>query len=272
MLEDMRRWSWRVGLALGLALASLLALPPLERHFLYRGGGPRASAHAATGLREDVASRVLLARDGTVVRALELPAERDAKTVVLFHNNRETAEEQLGLADALHARGLGVVVLEYRGYGGSAAAGAPTEDGLYGDAEAVLAMLAARGVGSDRIILFGISLGTGVAAEMARRGHGAALVLVSPYTSIPELVRAAVPGIPAQYMLPDRFETGAKTAEIRVPTLVVHGDADEIVPFWMGERIAHGVASGRLYRVRGGHHGDLFAREGAALVTETAAL
>src|SRR5690349_14078991 len=80
------------------------------------------------------------------------------------------AEGIAGYAHALRAHGLGVVLVEYRGYGHSP--GRPTEDGLYADAEAVLDALSARGWGPDRIVLSGASLGSGVAAEMARRGRG----------------------------------------------------------------------------------------------------
>ena len=110
-------------------------------------------------------------------------------------------------------------------------------------------------------MLWGTSLGTGVAAEMARRGRGAALVLVTPYTSIPDVIASAVPLLPAGLLVPDRFDTLSKSSEIRVRTLIIHGDADEIVPFWMGQSLAGSIAGARLLTVAGGHHGDLFLRE-----------
>jgi fermentation-respiration switch protein FrsA (DUF1100 family) len=148
----------------------------------------------------------------------------------------------------------------------------PSEEGLYDDAETALAGLAARGVGPDQVVLWGTSLGTGVAAEMARRGRGAALVLVTPYTSIPDVVTAAVPLVPAGLLLPQRFDTLGKTPEIHVPTLVVHGDADEIVPFWMGERLASAIPGARLLQVPGGHHGDLFVRDPDRILAAIGAL
>ncbi len=213
----------------------------------------------------------LRARDGSPVHAVELPAPPGARTVVHFHNNRETVESAASFARALRARGLGVVLMEYRGYGASAGL-APSEEGLYEDAEAVLDMLAARGVLPDQIVLSGASLGTGVAAEMARRGRGGRLVLVTPYTSIADLVTAFVPGFPAWALLADRFDTLAKAASIRVPTLVIHGDADEIVPFAMGRRVAGAIAGARLLRVPAGRHGDLFARDGTRLFDAIVAL
>ena len=205
------------------------------------------------------------ARDGTTVHALELSADPGGRTIVDFHNNRETIENRLDVATKLHARGFGVLLVEYRGYGSSRGP-EPSEEGLYLDAEAALDLLALRGVPAERIVLWGTSLGTGVAAEMARRGRGGALVLISPYTSIPDLVTDVVPGVPARLLLADHFDTLAKSANIRVPTTVVHGDADEIVPFWMGQRIAGAIPGARLVRVRGGHHGDLFGRDGDKLL------
>ena len=213
----------------------------------------------------------LVASDGVVVHAIELPAPRGARTVVHFHNNRETVEAAAGYARSIRAQGLGVLLVEYRGYGASRGA-EPSEEGLYRDAEAGLDMLAARGIGPDRIVLSGTSLGTGVAAEMARRGRGSRLVLVSPYTSIPDLVTDRVPGVPAGLLLADRFDTLAKARDIHIPTLVIHGDADEIVPFAMGQRVAGAIEGARLVRVPGGHHGDLFARQGAPLIGAIAAL
>jgi hypothetical protein len=223
---------------------------------------------------EDVASnatkRAFLARDGTLVHALELEARDGARTVVYFHNNRETMESRLDVAEALHRRGLGVLLVEYRGYGTSHGT-EPSEKGLYLDAEAALDMLAHRGVTPDRIVLWGTSLGTGVAAEMARRGRGCRLILVTPYTSIPDLVTDRVPIVPARILLADHFDTLAKATEIAMPTVVVHGDADEIVPFWMGEQIARIVRGAQLVRVPGGHHGDLFAGGGEALLSRVLA-
>jgi fermentation-respiration switch protein FrsA (DUF1100 family) len=179
--------------------------------------------------------------------------------VVHFHNNRSTAADAVPLARTLRDGGVGVLLVEYRGYGDSGGL-EPSEQGVYLDAECALDALHARGIDASRVVLWGTSLGTGVAAEMARRGRGRALVLVTPYTSIPDLASDVVPGLPASALIPDAFDTLSKCDQIRVPTLVIHGDADEIVPFWMGERITAAIPGARLLRVREGHHGDLFAR------------
>ena len=250
--------------AIAIALVVLLGLRSLSKRFVFP-----THRVALRALPEGFRLITAAAPDGVVVHALDLPGPPGARTVVHFHNNRETMADGAELARALHLRGLGVLLVEYRGYGLSNA-GDPSEEGLYSDAEAALDQLSRRGVGAERVVLFGASLGTGVAAEMARRGRGAALVLVTPYTSIPDVASDAVPLLPARLFIPDRFDTLAKSPQIRVPTLVIHGDADEIVPFWMGDALARTIEGARLLRVAGGRHGDLFARDRDRLVAEIA--
>jgi fermentation-respiration switch protein FrsA (DUF1100 family) len=254
-------WKHRL-LALIVVVAVGVAVRFLSRRWLFP-----VHAVASSAISGDAARRTFAARDGTLVHALDIEAPPAGRTIVYFHSNRETVEATLDLAAALHARGFGVLLVEYRGYGISRD-GSPSEEGLYLDAEAALDWLAQRGITPDRIVLWGTSLGTGIAAEMASRGRGSQLILVTPYTSIPALVTNVVPIVPARLLLADRFDTLAKASRIRIPTTVVHGDADEIVPFWMGEKIAQSIPGARFVRVAGGHHGDLLGRESEGLLTK----
>ncbi|MEI8254662.1 MAG: alpha/beta fold hydrolase [Deltaproteobacteria bacterium] len=263
-----RRLLTRLLVAMIALVALRAALRSVARRYLF----PAREVATARGDLRGVERLALVARDGVPVRALLLPPPPGGPVVVGFHNNRSTAEDQLPTARALVSRGLGVALVEYRGYGRDAGRDDPTEDGLFADGEAVLAHLRARGIGPGRVVLWGTSLGTGVAAEMARRGLGRALVLITPYTSIPDLVTAVVPFAPAGQIIADCFDTLARSGAIRVPTLVIHGDRDEVVPFWMGERVARAIDGARLVRVPGGHHGDLFARAGDRLLAEMSAL
>jgi uncharacterized protein len=250
-----RRHAFRLVGSVAVALALIAATRVASRKILFPTHDLRR--HEAG---EGFVRHALRATDGVAVHALELPAPPGARTVVHFHNNRETVEACLDFAQALHTRGLGVLLIEYRGYGVSAGL-SPSEEGLYLDAEAGLEMLAARGIGPDRIVLSGMSLGTGVAAEMAGRKRGGRLLLVAPYTSIPDLVTDVAPFVPASALLADHFETLEKAPSIDLPTIVVHGDDDEIVPFWMGQRLSETIPGAHLLRVSGGHHGDLFIRD-----------
>lgn len=211
----------------------------------------------------------LRAVDGAMTIAMQFPPppppDGNARTIVIFHGNGETMRGRLQLAEDLHARKLGVVLAEFRGYGLARSSGPPDEAGLYRDAAAVLDELESQGIGPQRVALLGISLGTGVAVEMAARGRAAALILVSPYTSITAMAANVLPFFPAGWLCPDRFDTLSKSPGITVPTLVIHGDADEVVPFAMGQRVAASIPGATLRVVRGGHHNDLFLNASAEL-------
>jgi fermentation-respiration switch protein FrsA (DUF1100 family) len=249
-----------------LLIATVASVRWIGRHYLF----PRYEVNVVAP-PSSVDTWTLTAADGEAVHAIAVWGGRSGRVLVHFHNNRETAVDPIWLARQFADRGLDVVLVEYRGYGVSRAGAAPTEQGLYLDAEATLDELARRGYGPERVVLWGTSLGSGVAAEMARRHRGAALVLVSAYTSIPDLVREYAHLAPPTLLLPDRFDTAAKTSDIHVPTLIVHGDADEIVPFWMGEHLAASIAGATFVRVQSGKHGDLFAHAEARLIERIAA-
>jgi alpha-beta hydrolase superfamily lysophospholipase len=212
----------------------------------------------------------LRAADGAGVSAFWLAPPPGARLVVYFHGNGETIGDAVPLAHDLAAHGLGALLVEYRGYGASAG-GTPSEAGLYLDAEAALDEAARRGIGSDRIALWGFSLGTGVAAEMARRGRGARLVLVSPFTSLTDVASRAVGWLPMSVVVPDRYDTLSKATSIHVPTLIVHGDGDDVVPFDMGRSLASAIAGARFVPIPGAAHGDVYVRGGTELVSAIAA-
>ena len=212
----------------------------------------------------------LTARDGVPVRAAEFSGPKDAPVIVYFHGNGVVMGDVLWMAHEFLQRGVGVVLAEYRGYGLSAESSqaSPSEAGLYADAEAVLAALASEGIEPKRIALFGESLGTGVAVEMAARGHGASLVLVTPYTSIPAAASRFVFGLPVQLLMRERFDSLAKAPRITAPALLLHGTDDGVVPYSMGAKLAATLPRARLITVQGGHHNDLFLGEGARFFDE----
>jgi fermentation-respiration switch protein FrsA (DUF1100 family) len=211
--------------------------------------------------------------DGAHVRALLYDGPKTAPIVVHFHGNGETMGHDVWVAEELHRRGLAVALVEYRGYGLSRGEPPPTEDGLYADAAAALDALEAAGYGRERVVLWGQSLGSGVAAEMAVRGRAGAVVLVCPYTSIVDMARRLTPpGLPIERIVRDRYDTLAKAPRITIPALVVHGDEDELIPHAMGERVAKALPHATFYTVRGGHHGDLVAVDAAGVFAAVAKL
>ena len=179
------------------------------------------------------------------------------KVVAYFHGNGEDLADAVPMVSLLRSLGVGVLAVEYPGYG--IAGGFPSEAGAYAAAESGLTWLRTdRGIGPDRVVLLGQSLGTGVAAEMAKRGLGARVVLISPFTSIAAMARRIVPFFPATFVR-HRFDTEAKAPAIDVPVLIVHGTEDEVVPFAMGERLARAFPHAQFVPVYGAQHNDLLS-------------
>jgi pimeloyl-ACP methyl ester carboxylesterase len=236
------------------------------RRFLY----PAPGGETLLPLPDGATLWTLAAKDGVPVHALQLapPAGKAVRTIVLFHGSGERMEWEADLGELLRSRGFAVVLAEFRGYGRSRGDAEPDEAGLYLDAEAIVDAVVAQGTPEASIVLWGTSLGTGVAAEMARRGRGAALILASPYTSIRAVGAHHVPILPMRLVIPDRYDTLGKAAAIHVPTLVVHGTQDEVIPFAMGEEVSRAIMGARLVAVPGAHHNDLYSVGGDALLRE----
>ncbi len=187
--------------------------------------------------------------------------------IVHFHGNGETIDDNVDDARALVSRGFDVLLVEYRGYGNSK--GQPTEDGLYADAEALIdavGLVLPTLRNGRAVVLWGTSLGSGVATEMAKRGHGSALILVAPFTSIPDVGQRIARVLPVSLIVSDAFDSRSKAAAISLPVLIIHGTSDEVVPYDMGETLSRTFPHARLISIEGGHHNDLFVTHGEMLL------
>lgn len=224
----------------------------LHRYVLYQAPDDAP----ANTLPDGATLLTVQAADGVAVHALEFSGS-SRRTVVHFHGNAETADQNATLAHLLVKQGLSVVLVEYRGYGRSKGA-ASSETGLYVDAEAVLADLARRGKGPADIVLWGQSLGGGVATEMAARGRGARLVLVAPFTSTVDLAQSSVPFLPGSLVMADRYDNAAKAPAITMPVLVVHGDSDTVIPLAQGKRLGELFPHATFREVPMGTHTNLY--------------
>jgi fermentation-respiration switch protein FrsA (DUF1100 family) len=152
-------------------------------------------------------------------------------------------------------------VLGYRGYAGSD--GRPSEDGLYTDARAALTWLNANGVADSSIVLYGESLGTGVATMMATERKVASVVLESPYTSLTDVAAYQFPYLPVRWLMWDRFDTLSRVGEIKVPLLVMHGDQDVVIPQDFGRQVfAAANVPKESFWAQGRGHNDIFDNGG----------
>ena len=205
--------------------------------------------------------RVFETPSGRRVHTVHFPAREGEPTVVVFHGNGETLADNVPLLEVLAREGLGAYGVEYPGYG-PASSYSPSEGALYEDAQAALDHLERqRGVARGQVVLMGRSLGTGVAVEMARRGYGGRMILVSPFTSMPDVATRLFPYLLPRLLVRDRFDSLDKVPQIGIPTLVIHGSKDELVPTAMGRRLAETIPDSQLVVVEGGTHNNLLAEE-----------
>jgi hypothetical protein len=195
--------------------------------------------------------------EGATVYALHVPAPAGAPTVVHFHGNGEQLASTEWLAQHFQEEGLGFYAVEYPGYGLAGGQGL-SETGIYAAAETALEHLhGALSVPRELTVLQGQSLGSGVAVEMAKRGHGARLVLITPYTSIVEVGARVFPWLPARLLVRDPFDNAAKAPGLKLPVLIVHGTQDEVIPVDMGQRLGTLFPSATTRILKGRHHNDV---------------
>jgi fermentation-respiration switch protein FrsA (DUF1100 family) len=163
------------------------------------------------------------------------PARNGDPVVLYLHGNAGHIGHRAFRLEVFGRLGWGALLLEYRGYGGNP--GRPSEWGLTTDARAGLAALLAMGIPPSRIVLYGESLGSGLAARLATEQAVRAVLLESPYTSITDIARSRYPLLPVRWLLLDRFDSLRVIGAARAPVLVMHGARDQIVPVAMGRAV-----------------------------------
>jgi fermentation-respiration switch protein FrsA (DUF1100 family) len=195
--------------------------------------------------------------DGIDLKAWYAPATSKTFTLVFFHGNGDSLYSASAVADPYIRSGYGFLVAEYRGYSGLP--GKPTEAGLYADARTYLYALRARGVKSENIILFGHSLGTGVATQIAGEFQVRGLILLAPFLSVGEMAQHEYPIFPAKLIVLDRFENDKKMGRIYAPLLIINGSEDQLIPPSQGKQLYELANKPRQFNSLPHHgHNDLF--------------
>jgi fermentation-respiration switch protein FrsA (DUF1100 family) len=206
--------------------------------------------------------------DGLELGGWFVPAEQPGRdmAVLVASGNAGNRSLRAPLAHGLTRRGLSVLLFDYRGYGGNP--GRPTEDGLARDARAAHRFLVEQArVPADRLLFFGESLGAAVVAELAIEHPPAGLALRSPFTDLASVGRVHYPLLPVRTLLRDRYPVADHLARVNVPTVVVYGSRDSIVPPEQSRTVA-AAARGptRLVEIRGADHNDRVLLDGQELI------
>ena len=224
-------WSVRGALAMLVVVGTVITLlTVLQRQLIYFPDSSRVppAADVIDGARDVT----LHTSDGLELTAWFVPPAsgvRDLEHAVLVApGNGGNRSGRADLARELSGRGLAVLLLDYRGYGGNP--GSPSEEGLARDADAALDALADLGYAPERTIYFGESLGTGVVAALQARRTPAGVVLRSPFTELADVGSHHYPWLPVRWLLKDRFPVVEHIAKTDVPVTVIYGSRDSVVP------------------------------------------
>lgn len=222
-----------LGLAILLVALVILGASALQQFLIYHPAHERVSPGDAglTGVEE----REIETPDGNTVVAWWGKASPGMPTVLYFHGNAGALVDRTGRIRRLQGEGIGIFMMAYRGYGGST--GRPTERDNVADGRRAFDFLVGAGVKPEWIFIFGESLGTGVAVQVAAKKDAAGLILDAPYTSMLDLARLHYPYLPADMFLRDRYETRTHIERVQMPLLIVHGERDDVIPFDMGQKI-----------------------------------
>lgn len=235
-------------LAMFLFQRQLLYVPPKDR--------PQIAAYAGYGLTE----RQIATNDGLTLTHWYRPALDDQHPIiVVFHGNAGHIGDRVGKYSLFFPDGYGVFFVEFRGYGGNP--GSPNEPAMTADARGVIEALLAEGVDPHRLVLYGESLGTGLAVKMASEFPVAGVILEAPPGSIADVAQHHYWWLPAKWLVRDRWDVMPLIAGIDAPLLVIHGDRDPTVPQKFGRRLFDAAKEPKeaLY-VDGGNHNGLMDR------------
>jgi uncharacterized protein len=214
--------------------ALCLAITLSQRFLMYFPS--RGSFDPAVWGLGDFSPMRLTTQDGLTLTSWEHKARDGSKPTIVFTqgNAGHPGHRNYKVLPWVNA-GYGVVLVGYRGYGANP--GTPTEQGLYRDARAVFDEMRRRGVTGQALVIYGESLGTGVATQMATEYPAAGLVLESPFTSATDVAARRYPFLPVKYLLWDRYESITKIGKIHNPLLILHGERDRVVPAALGKKL-----------------------------------
>lgn len=227
MLRKLGRLLLTASIAYAIMIAILWAM---QDRFIYPA--PQYAVEPLPGF----SAITLNTDDGLQLRAFKRPADEGRPTLVYFHGNGGTLLAATRATRTLAEAGFGLLLVEYRGYGGNP--GSPSEQGFYRDGRAAFAWLASQGIAPQHTIIVGNSIGSGTAVQMAREFSPRALMLTAPFTSLPDAAFDALPFVPAHWLMRDQFDNAEKIGALAMPVFIMHGTSDTVVPFEHGRELA----------------------------------
>lgn len=205
----------------------------------------------------------LAAEDGPRLHAWWIPGPPEGPVVLFSHGNGGNISHRFDKLGLFRRAGASVLIYDYRGYGRST--GTPSEQGTYRDGEAAWRWLTReKRIPPERVVLYGESLGSAIALELALREKPAGLILDSPFTSTIAMGQEIFPFLPVRWLVRYRYDNLSKIAKLSAPLLVMHSPEDDIVPYAMGRRLFEAAPAPKDFFEMKGNHNDGFADTGPA--------
>ena len=252
-----------------VAYAALLLLLRLGEPRLLYFPGPRALVPPPPALDLPVERAMLRTDDGVRLVAWVIRTAPADPWLLICHGNGGNISD-VGRPfhyAGLRAAGLNLLAFDYRGYGESD--GTPSEPGLYRDAEAAYRFLRdSLGVPAGRIVLFGHSLGSAVAVELAGRVPAAGLILDGALTSVTERAQEMYPFVPVRWLAVSRYASREKIGRLTLPKLFLHAERDEVIPIEHGRRLFAAAPHPKRFVPLAGGHADAFEADSAVYFGE----
>lgn len=250
------KWLYLIYLILLIGTSFYFLYPKIENFFVFFP--QKAFALTPEDLHLDYEEIYFDTRDGKTLHGWFFPIEGASSVLLFCHGNAGNISHRLDNVRLLLDQGLQVLIFDYRGYGKST--GTPSEKGLYADGLAAHDYLVKdRHVPPERIVLFGRSLGAAVAIEVALQKKVGAVITESAFTSTKDMAKGMGLFGLISYLLPAHYNNLEKISHVDVPKLMVHGERDEIVPFFMGERLFDKAKTPKyFYPLKEAGHNDTY--------------
>lgn len=237
--------------AIVIYLILLVSIYALQRKLQYHPSGEIAAPAAYSLVGFEVKN--LTTKDNDRILAWYKKPDHHKKIIVYFHGNAGNMGGRADKFKIFASDGYGVLAISYSGYYGSS--GKSSEQALINDGKAALDFLYSQGYKPQDIILFGESLGSGIAVQLAAQDKFFAVILEAPYSSIANVAQRTYWFVPVDLLLKDRFDSIKYAAKITSPTLIFHGTADHVVPYAEGQKLFAAIKSEKQFiTVEGAGH------------------
>ncbi|MEZ5358805.1 MAG: alpha/beta hydrolase [Candidatus Zixiibacteriota bacterium] len=250
-----------LGVIVGLYLLILLFIYAMQDKMLFYPTMTIETTPAESGL--EYTDVYFTTEDGVKLNGWYIPCENPTATLIFCHGNGGNISHRMASINQFHSLNLSVFIFDYRGYGRSE--GTISEDGTYKDAAAAWTYVTeALGVPPGKIIVFGRSLGGGIASWLAVNRPAAALILESTFTTISDIAAVHYPFIPVKWLAKYEYDSQERVSQLTIPKLFIHSPDDELVPYQLGEQLYQSAAEPKTFLKLIGSHNEGFTQSHTA--------